>query len=108
MNVTTIAAILSLIGVLILGIVDLVKSRNNAEFQGVSSEEKKQNMIQALIDRSLELNKQEFETMKQVNDELRKQLEDHNRTIEVQIMEIARLENTIVDLQEASEGKEKK
>ena len=106
MDATTITAVISLVGVLILGIIDLVKSRKNAELQGVSAEEKKQNMLQALIDKSMELNKQEFDTMKQVNEELRKQiteLKDQvvtlHQTIELQTIDIARLENVIIDLQ---------
>jgi len=100
MDATTIAAALSLVGVLVLGIIDLVKSRRAAEFTGVSTEEKKQNMMQALIDKAMELNKQEIETIKTVNDELRKQSEEQIRTIEAQTMEIARLENVIHEFED--------
>jgi hypothetical protein len=100
MDTGNIAAVLSLIGVLVLGLIELLKSRGANKLNLSTAEKINQDKLMALVDKAMELNKQEFDTMKQVNEELRKQVEDLRHTTEAQLIEIARLENVIVDLKE--------
>jgi hypothetical protein len=99
MDTGNIAAILSLVGVIVLGVVELVKSRGSNKLDLTTAEKINQDKLMALVDKAMELNKQEFDTMKQVNEELRRQVEDLRRTVEAQILEIARLENRNIDLE---------
>jgi hypothetical protein len=97
--VAIISSVLSLIGVLSLGAMQYVNWKAMAKVNIKTVDKLQADITASLIDKAMTLNKQEFDTIKQVNDELRKKADEQAELIKFQAEQIVLLENKVVELE---------
>jgi hypothetical protein len=97
--IALITSLLTFAGVVILALNQYRMNKTQAGLNEASAYKLQSDVVQTLIERALALNKQELDTIKMVNEELRTQVKDQSVIIEGHVLEIARLENVIMGLE---------
>jgi ABC-type bacteriocin/lantibiotic exporter with double-glycine peptidase domain len=96
MDTSLLLAIGSIIGVVALAILQFSQAKVNSK----TAKKVDIDIAAALIDKAMALNKEEYATIKDINEQLRKRIDEQEKIIEAHEEEIAKLKAELCDVEE--------